>query len=197
MRALIFIVTLLLAAPAFALDHYELDKEHTTIMFFVSHLGFSDMVGNFTAYDGTFQFDPAKPEESTLDVTIKPSGIRTSSAALDKDLQGEKFFNTEKFPAIRFVGTAVTVTGADSGDVTGRLTLLGVTRPVILHVHFNKADYHPLTQDFVAGFHAEATLKRSDFGMNAYLPMVGDKVRVDIQAEGINIDRKHAERIKH
>jgi polyisoprenoid-binding protein YceI len=188
---------MLMATPAFASDHYEFDKGHTSILFFVDHLGFSDMVGFFTAYSGGFTFDPAHPEASTIDVSLDPSGIRTSSTLLDHILQGEKFFNTDKFPAIRFVSEGITATGAHTGNVTGNLTMLGVTKPLTLHVHFNKAGYHPMTQNFVAGFSAEGTLKRSDFGMNYLIPMVGDQVRFMIQTEAIDLDRKNAERIKH
>src|SRR5689334_12491138 len=105
MRKLLFSLLLLIATPAFAADRYEFDKQHTNILFFISHVGFSHMVGLFTDYDGSFTFDPKKPEDSTVDVTIKPAGIRTSSTALDAHLQKPEFFNTEKFPSIKFVST--------------------------------------------------------------------------------------------
>ena len=158
MRYLLLLVLSFLSLPAFAADRYEFDKSHTRILFYVNHLGFSDMIGEFTLYDGAFTFDPAKPEESTLTMALKPSGIRTSSADLDKDLQGKDFFRSDEFPDITFQSTSVKVTSADTGDVTGNLTMLGVTQPVIVHVRFNKADYHPLTRDFVAGFAASASL---------------------------------------
>jgi polyisoprenoid-binding protein YceI len=193
---LAFAAAMLLATPALA-DRYEFDKEHTNIMFYVNHLGFSDMLGLLTSYDGGFTFDPAHPEQSTIDVTLNPSGIRTSSSKLDSELQGEKWFNTAKFPSIHFVSSSIKVTGDHAGDVTGNLTLLGVTKPVTLHVHFNKADYFPMTQAFKAGFSADTTFKRSDFGMTSYVPMVGDEVRIEVQTEGVNLDRKKAEAIKH
>jgi len=80
-----------MATPAYA-DHYEFDKAHTHIAFYVNHLGFSDMLGLFTSFDGTYQFDQNHPEQSVIDVTIKPSGIRTSSELLDHVLQGSNFF---------------------------------------------------------------------------------------------------------
>jgi polyisoprenoid-binding protein YceI len=188
--------SLLCAAPAFA-DHYEFDKDHTTILFHVNHIGFSDMIGKFSAFNGSFDFDPAAPEKSKIDVTIDPAGIRTSSTKLDSELQNDKFFNTAKFPSIHFVSVSVTKTGDNTGDVIGNVTLLGVTKPVTLHVHFNKGDYHPMTKMFTAGFSADASFKRSDFGMNAFIPMVGDDVRIEIQTEGTDMDRKKAEEIKH
>lgn len=181
----------LLAAPALAKpERYHFDKEHTNLGFAVSHLGFSDMVGSFMTYDGGFEFDQEKPENSKVDVTIKPEGVRTVSAELDKHLQNEKFFNSAKFPEVRFVSTAVKVTGANEGTITGNLTLLGVTKPVTLNVRFNKGDYHPMTGDYIAGFRATGAIKRSEFGMGEYVPMVGDEVKLDFQVEGVNEVRK-------
>ncbi len=180
-----------------AADKYEFDKAHTNILFYVNHLGFSDMVGHFTDYDGYFTFDEKKPQESTVEVTLKPAGIKTSSDKLDSKLQGEDFFKTSQFPEIKFVSNNIKVTGDNSGEASGTLTMLGVSKPLILSVHFNKAGYHPITNQYVAGFTASATIKRSEFGMNSYLPMVGDDVRIEVQAEGINIDRKQQEEVKH
>ncbi len=72
---------LFIAAPALA-DTYEFDKSHTKILFFINHLGFSDTIGEFTGYDGNFTFDQNAPEKSSVDVTLKPSGIRTSSESV-------------------------------------------------------------------------------------------------------------------
>lgn len=194
---LLFIISIFsLISPCFAADKYEFDKSHMRILFFVNHIGFSDMVGEFTDYDGSFTFDPKKPEDSRVEISLKPSGIRTSSQKLDDDLQGEKFFNSDKFLEIKFVSTKIKVTGKNRGEVLGNLTMLGVTKPFTLKVRFNKADYHPISKDFVAGFSAEARLKRSDFGMDSYLPMVGDEVRVMVEAEGINIDQKQRESLR-
>ena len=198
MRIISRILTLLIisvSAPAYA-DHYEFDKAHTHIVFYVNHLGFSDMLGQFTSYDGTFQFDQKKPETSAIDVTLKPDGIRTTSELLDHVLQGENFFNTSQYPDIRFVSTSIKVTSANTGDVTGNLTMLGTTKPITLHVRFNKADYQPVTNLYIAGFNAQTTLKRADFGMSYGIPMVGDDVRVEISTEGVNLDRKKAESLK-
>lgn len=184
------VLALFFATPALAADRYEFDKSHTSILFFISHLGYSETMGKFTDYDGYFTFDMQKPEDSAIDVTLKPAGIRTSSEALDAHLQKADFFHTENFPEIRFVSTGVKVTGKNTGDVTGNVTMLGVTKPAVLHVKLNKADYHPMSQDFVAGFTAEAVIKRSDFGMSYGLPMVGDEVRLWISTEGVNVDRK-------
>ena len=179
------------------MDHYEFDTSHTHIAFLVNHLGYSNMLGLFTKYEGKIQFDPKYPEQSVVDVTLHPTGIQTSSEILDHVLQGENFFNSDKYPDIHYVSTAIKITGDHTGDLTGNLTMLGVTKPLTLHVIFNKADYQPVTNLFVAGFSAHADLKRSDFGMSYAIPMVGDDVHVDIEAETIDQDRKNAEKLKH
>ncbi len=191
------IIISILPVAALATDKYEFDKAHTNILFYVNHLGFSDMVGRFTDYDGYFTFDEKNPNDSKVEITLNPSGIKTSSAELDKKLQGDDFFKSSQFPTIKFSSSDIKVTGKNSGEVEGKITMLGVSSPVVLSVHFNKAGYHPITNQYVAGFTASATIKRSDFGMNSYLPMVGDEVRIEIQAEGINIDRKKLEEVKH
>jgi polyisoprenoid-binding protein YceI len=198
LKALLMMIIICLSpATTFAADKYEFDKAHTNILFYVNHLGFSDMVGRFTDYDGSFTFDEKNPEDSTAEIKLKPAGIRTSSEQLDSKLQGEDFFKSDQFPEIKFVSNKIKVTGSNSGELHGSLTMLGVTKPLVLTVHFNKAGYHPINGRYVAGFTASATVKRSEFGMKSYLPMVGDEVRIEVQAEGVNLDRKKMEEIKH
>lgn len=170
------------AAP----DRYTFDKQHTHILFFVDHLGFSSTVGRIRDYDGYFTFDEKTPEKSEVEVTLNPASIDTNVAALDKTLQGEKFLDVARYPSLHFKSTAVTVTGEREGDLQGELTLLGKTRPVTLHVTYNRSGIHPYTNNYVSGFTAAARFKRSDFGMVSYLPDVGDEVRVHIEVEGIN-----------
>lgn len=191
LRLISLLIATLMTAPAqAAADRYEFDKSHTNILFFVSHIGFSEMAGKFTDYDGHFLFDQEKPENSKVEVNLKPAGIKTSSEALDDHLQKPDWFNSEKFPEITFQSARIKVTGKNTGEIIGNVSMLGVTKPVTLRVTFNKADYHPMTQDYVAGFTAEAKLKRSDFGMTNAIPMVGDDVRIWISAEGVNTTRK-------
>lgn len=195
-RIALISAAVLIATPVFAADKYTIDKSHTRILFHVNHLGFSETIGDFTLYDGTFTFDENKPETSAVDMTLYPKGIRTSSSELDKHLQNKDFFNSKTFPEIHFVSTSVKITGKNTGDITGNLTMLGVTRPVVLHATFNKAGYHPYTKMYVAGFSGWATVKRSDFGMSHLVPAVSDEVKLTVQLEGIDQTRKAAESIK-
>jgi polyisoprenoid-binding protein YceI len=170
------------AAP----DTYKLDKDHTHIVFFVNHEGFSDMIGRFKAIDGSFAFSESEPEKSTIDVTIKAASIDTDVAALNKVLVSKAFFNADAYPTLHFKSDAVKVTGRNTGDVLGELTMLGVTRPVALHVIYNKSGIHPFTNNYVSGFTAKGTLDRLDFGMNAYPKDIGTRVHFIIEVEGID-----------
>lgn len=186
----------LFAAPASGqpveTNRFTLDREHTAILFYVSHLGFSDMVGRITEFDGAFNFDPERPSEGSVQVTMKPSSIETSSRALDMKLQNVDFFDSDRFPVITFKSTAINTTGTDTADIIGDLTMRGLTRPVVLKVKFNKADFNPFSGAYVAGFSATTTIRRSDFGMTIYNPAVGDDVRIAIQLEGTNAARSKA-----
>jgi polyisoprenoid-binding protein YceI len=184
-KFLIFLALLFTIAPfAQAADKYDFDKDHTHLIFFVSHVGFSNTIGRIREYDGYFTFDEQQPQNSEVDVTLKPASVATDVPALDKILIGEKFFNVEKFPTMHFKSTKIVVTGKNTGDVIGDFTLLGITKPVMLHVTFNKSGIHPYTNNYVSGFSADAVIHRSDFGMGAYIPVVGDEVRIHIEVEG-------------
>lgn len=189
------LATLFTATPALA-DRYTFDKSHTYIAFYINHLGFSEMMGRFSDYDGYFDFDESNPAASSINMSLSVAGIRTSSELLDSKLRGADFFNSSQNPDIRFISTNVDITGENTADVTGDLTLRGVTKPVVMHVRLNKTGYNPITNLYMAGFAASALIKRSDFGMTTLLPEVGDDVRLDLSAEAINQTRKQAESIK-
>ncbi|MEZ0261870.1 MAG: YceI family protein [Alphaproteobacteria bacterium] len=186
------LATLLLAAPAYAApEKYSFDPLHTQIVFKVSHLGFSKSQGRFTKFDGGFIFDKEKPAASSVDVTIDANSINMMSTEWDDHLKGENFFNTKKFPTITFKSKKVSTTGENTGNITGDLTILGVTKTVDLDVEFNKIGAHPMTKAQVAGFSATAYFKRSDFGMNYGVEMgLGDDVSIEIQVEGTRQDFK-------
>jgi polyisoprenoid-binding protein YceI len=169
------------AAP----EKYEFDKAHTQILFFVSHLGYSMSQGEFLDYDGHFVFDEEKPEESSVEVTIQTASIDMDDKKWDEHLKNEDFFNVSEYPEMTFKSTEITQIGADTGKITGDLTLLGVTKPVTLDVTFNKAGPFPMNPDvYKAGFSATGTVKRSEFGMDYGLPGVGDDVEIRIEVEG-------------
>lgn len=165
-------------------EKYVFDKDHTTILFYINHLGFSDKIGRFDDYDGYFVLDRANPEKSFVDVTVRPRGINTGSKALDREVQKDGWFNTAKYPTVHFKSTQVKLTGDNTADVTGYLTMLGQEKPVTMRVVFNRSGTHPVNKQQVAGFRADLNIKRTEWGMNNFVPMVGEYVRIQVQAEG-------------
>jgi len=173
---------------------YKLDKAHTSLSFKVSHLGFSHYTAGFDDVNGTLQFDPANPAAMTVEATIDPKSLHlnTPPAGFHDELMSKAWFDAAAFPAMTFKSTKVEVTGPKTADVTGDLTLHGVTRPVTLAVTFN-GGYAPNAFDGARiGFSGKGVLKRSDYGMGFGIPAPGtnfgvsDNVDVAIETEFAN-----------
>ncbi len=173
---------------AVAADSYVLDKDHTNVIFFVNHLGFSNMEGEFDDVKGSFVFNKEDVSESSVKVTIQLASVDTDVEALDEHLRGPDFFDTAQFPTAVFESTKIEKTGEKTGTITGNLTMHGVTKPVTLDVTFNREGENPNIKKYVAGFSASATLTRSEFGIKAYVPYVGDEITLRIEAEGLRQD---------
>lgn len=169
----------LFAAPAFAADTYKLDPNHTAVTFEYFHGGFSHMTGKFMNADGAVTVDDANPAASSVTVSFAIDGINTGVPALDTHLKSPDFFDAAQFPTATFKSTAVAVTGTDSADVTGDLTIHGVTKPVTLHVKLNKrAD-----DKSKIGFSATGSIIRSEFGVGRFAPGVSDQIDLYIETE--------------
>ncbi|HEY0180920.1 MAG TPA: YceI family protein [Dokdonella sp.] len=175
----------LVSAPAFAAT-YTLDPAHTQVVFSWNHFGFSNPSAQFGKLEGTLSFDQADPTKASVTVQIPLSSVNTNVPKLDEHLQAAEFFDAAKFPNATFKSTRVERGAApDRLKVTGDLTLHGVTKPVTLDVVVNKVGEHPMRKTDAAGFDATATIKRSDFGITKYVPMVSDEIKVRITAEAI------------
>ncbi|MGZ9099270.1 MAG: YceI family protein [Brevundimonas sp.] len=164
---------------------YALDSAHGKVTWSVDHLGFSTYVGQFVNVQATLTLDPANPSASALTATIPLTEVDTNSDGLDAHLQTADFFDTANHPVATFVSRSVTIDAADPSEavVVGDLTLRGVTRPVTMAVEFNQAGTS--MGAYKAGFDGEATIKRSDFGVNYALPVLGDEVTLHIEGEFI------------
>jgi polyisoprenoid-binding protein YceI len=177
------IFVLLLSVSAANAATYTLDKDHTRVIYFVSHLGFSNFMGHFNDISGTVDFNPSKAEASKVDVTINAKSVSMDTKVLDEHLQGKDYFNTDQFPTIVFKSTGITKTGTDTGKMTGNVTLLGVTKPMTLDVKLNKKGFNEFAKAAAVGFSATGTIKRSDFGMKTLVPLVSDDVTLRIEVE--------------
>lgn len=161
---------------------YAADPTHTAVAARVDHLGFSKTTLRFAKASGEFTFDPAKLEASTLDVSVDANSLSTDMDARDKELRGAGFFNVASFPAARYVASGLVRLDATHARVDGQLTLLGLTRPVPMEVTLIGVGTG-LANDKRIGVIGHMQIKRSDFGMKAFLPFVGDDVTIDIDAE--------------
>ena len=182
LRTALLLCAAIAVSPACAAD-YKIDPSHTHVLFLVDHLGFSKMIGLFTDVSGTISFDAASPTASKLDVLIKTDSLQTQFAPRDSDLKGADWFNVTEFPQMTFVGTSFAKIDDKTGEITGDLTMLSITRPVTLQVTFNQAGQRPSDKADAVGFSARGSLKRSDFGLKTFLPYIGDKIELMIETE--------------
>ncbi|MBP6379059.1 MAG: YceI family protein [Sphingorhabdus sp.] len=166
-------------AARVAAGTYAVDSRHSQVNWQVNHFGFNDYFGLFGDIKGTLQIDPANPAAAKVDVTIPISSVATSSQGLTDHLKTADFFDVAKFESARFVSTSVVVDG-QKAVIKGDLTMLGVTKPVELETRFEGAGNNPMNKKATVGFHAATTLKRSEWGMTKYVPVVGDDVKLRI-----------------
>lgn len=167
---------------------YELDPAHAVVMFCVPHFGgTSNYCGWIARPAGTLQFNGAQPDKSSVEVTLDLARVQTRSDELDQRLRGE-FFEVAKFAAATFKSTSIKVTGDNQGEITGDLTLHGVTKPITLKTTFNGGQPRPIGSGHLIGFSAEGTLMLADFNLTgvAWKTFIGDEVTLRIEAEFVN-----------
>lgn len=174
----------LLSATAYAAPvTYNVDKSHSILEFSYNHLGFSVTEGRFKDFDIKLAVDKENPADSTVDVTVKmPTLDAYFDGRTEHFLTGD-FFDAEKFPTATFKSTKVEKTGDDTLKVTGDLTIKGITKPAVLDVTVLKMAEHPMAKKEAIGFDINTTVKRSDYGMDMYVPYVSDEVKVHFNAE--------------
>lgn len=187
LRSLAF-VALVAASPAFAAETYVVDKAHSEASFQVRHLGISNVRGHFDDFDGTVNIDRDKPEASSVEFTIKAPSINTGDADRDKHLRSADFFDVEKFPTISFKSSKVAAKGNNAYEVTGTLTMHGVSKDVMIpvtHLGFVKDPWGGNR----SGFELNTVLNRKDFGLiwnktlDAGGVMIGDEVKISVNLE--------------
>jgi polyisoprenoid-binding protein YceI len=163
---------------------YQVDPGHTQVAFAYDHMGFSNNFGLIAQPTGTLTLDPKNVAASKVSIDVPIANLRTGVAALDEHLMKADFFDAAKFPKATFVSTSVKPDGTTSAEITGNLTIKGVTKPVTLYADFYGAGKAPAMAGGKenVGFVATTTVKRSDFNMGYGVPMVGDSVELKIVA---------------
>ena len=160
---------------------YKVDPNHTQVTWRVNHMGFSMLQGQFGASGGTLTLDPARPAAAKLDVTFDAAALSTTSAGFTRHLRSADFFEVEKYPTARFVSRSVQVQG-NRATIAGDLTIKGQTKPVTLQAEFVGAGANPRGGKLNFGFRATGTVNRSDFGLGMAVPVVSDRVDLEINA---------------
>lgn len=171
---------------------YTIDKAHASLIFRVSHLGFSSYTGRFTRFEADLQFDPADIASSRVNVQIDPRSIEGDNAPSGflQSLAGKDWLDADRFPEMSFRTKSVEVSGPATLRLNGELTLHGITKPLVLNVRYNGGyASHPYEPQARIGFSAEGRFKRSDFGISYGIPApgttlgVGDEVAVALESE--------------
>jgi len=176
---------LLGAGHAMAAD-YAIDKkgQHAFVNFKISHLGYSWLYGTFKDFDGSFTFDEKNPEASKVEVTLKTESVDTNHAERDKHIRSADFLNVSKNPTATFKSTSVNSTGEGTADITGDLTLNGVTKPVVIAAKFIGQGDDPWG-GYRAGFEGSTKLKLKDFNIEKDLGPASQEVELIISVEGV------------
>ncbi len=186
-------IALVAAIPLFASaapENFTLDPTHTYPNFTVEHWGLSMLHGRFDKSSGKFSFDRAA-KTGSVEVTTATASISTGDSvkgnrpqSRDDHLRSADFFNVAEFPNMTFKSTKTAFTGDLPSSVEGNLTLLGVTKPITLTFERFKCGANPFTKKDRCGGNAVGKFKRSDFGMKAAIPGVGDEIALNIEFEG-------------
>ncbi len=159
---------------------YAVEPSHTQVTFSVLHMGFTHYEGRLTNASGTLTLSAKTPAQSAIDVTLPVATISTTSAKLDDELKSKDWLDAATFPTMTFKSTSIVPTGKGEAKVAGDLTLHGVTKPVTLLAKFVGSGVNPLSKKYTVGFDIAGDIKRSDFGVKTYVPMISDSVHLTI-----------------
>lgn len=175
------------------MGNWQLDPSHTQVEFSVKHLGMMTVRGYFGELSATADIDPDHPEAAALEVTVQMASIRTHNDARDKDLRSSNILDADQFPTMTFKSTAVTAVADDNFQLTGDLTIKGITRPVTLEV----TKYGEFNDEGMMGhriaYGATGKINRKDFGLNLDMVLDGRFVisqEIQILIEGELLEQK-------
>lgn len=168
---------------------YEIDPAHSSAQFTIRHLMISNVRGDFKSVKGTVVYDPENLGDSSIQAEIDVNSLNTRDDKRDAHVKSADFFNVEKYPSILFKSRKVERAGDDEFKVTGDLTILGVTKEVVLKVEGPSEEAKDPWGNLRVGASATTKIKRSDFGLtwNAALEtggvMLGDDVKIELDVE--------------
>jgi polyisoprenoid-binding protein YceI len=176
-----------MAGSALAADSYEIDPTHAWVGFKTNHAGWAKAHGSFKAVSGTISFDRDDVTKSSVKIILEAASVDTNDEKRNTHLKSPDFFNTEEFPQITFESTAIEKTGEKTAKVTGDLTMVGTTKPVVLDVTWNSESPLPWDANTIkTGFSASGSLKGTDFGIAKMTDFgIGPDIAIDIDLEAV------------
>jgi polyisoprenoid-binding protein YceI len=180
---IIFIAVAFVASAAAQAGSWQIDPNHSAAQFSVRHLGVSTVRGAFTKVSGTAKYDPSDPSKNSLDATIEASSIDTRVAMRDNDLRSPNFLDVQKYPTITFVSKQAKAAGTGKLQITGDLTIHGVTKEVVLDVDGPSAPIKDPWGNQRIGASASTKINRKDFAVNGAPGVVGDDISITIDVE--------------
>jgi polyisoprenoid-binding protein YceI len=172
------------APPAGAAESYRVDPVHSAVLFRAKHLNVGYIYGRFNDFSGAFTFDDQNPAAGSLTMEVQVRSLDTGNPKRDGHLKTPDFFNAAQFPTMSFKSTKVRAVDEKTYEVTGDLTLHGVTQPVTVKLE-RVGSAKGMQGEFRTGWESTFTIKRSDFGMKYMLQGVGDEVRITVAVEGV------------
>lgn len=157
---------------------WKLDRAHSNVNFTVTHMIVSEVDGNFRVFDGTMEHTKADMSDAKINFTVDATSVNTNNEGRDKHLQAADFFDTQKYPQIKFVGTSFKPLGGNKYSLTGQLTVKDNTKAVTFDVTYN--GQNDTGRGIKAGFKAKATIDRNDFGIKGSSTAVGKEVDITV-----------------
>jgi polyisoprenoid-binding protein YceI len=167
---------------------YEIDPAHTVVAFLVEHIGFARVLGSFTEVEGSFSFDETTGTLSDVQVSVTTASIASHHEERDEHLRSDDFLDTRRHPTMSFTSNQARRIGDREFEITGELTLIGLTRPLTLTATWNKSGDYPIGRNaYAIGVSARGVLAREDFGMDYALDngWVGNEVEILIEFEAL------------
>jgi polyisoprenoid-binding protein YceI len=186
---ILLVLVMLLVPAAVSASTWNIDPDHSSIQFKVSHLGLVDVKGIFRKYQGTVTLDEKDIAKSSVNVTIEAASVDTGVEKRDEHLKTDDFFGAAKHPTITFVSKKVTPASKGKLKVTGNLTIYGVTKEVVLDVTGPTKELKDPWENIRRGLSATTTVNRKDFGLtyNKILDngimAIGNKVTISLEVE--------------
>ncbi len=179
-----------LSTSVAASEAFVLEPGHSQIVFTYDHAGFSTTYGMFSGFTGDIMFDAEDPAASSVSVTFPAETMITGfDARTGHFLQSGDFFKLDEFPDVTFVSTGIEVTGDNTANITGDLTLNGVTQSVVLDAKLNQqTDEYPFPPHQgkkAMGLDASVTLNRADYNLGMFAPFIPEEIPVQISVEAV------------